>query len=99
MFVILLWLLGNYDNPPAEDVNQIYVKHSVDIIYCSGMQDIGSIRAFTFLCKVKGVIIRRCFEFTLWFFACLYDPFVYSGMATGTEGAECFAFAPFNMQP
>lgn len=31
--------------------------------------------------------------------ACVYDPFVYSEMATGTEGAECFAFSPFNMQP
>lgn len=32
-------------------------------------------------------------------FACLYDPFVYSGMARGTEGAGCFVFAPFNMLP
>lgn len=51
------------------------------------------------LVQSERAIILQCFEFIWWFFVCLYDPFVYSGMATGTEGAGCFVFASFNMQP
>lgn len=53
--------------------------------------------AFTYLCKVKGLLLYDALNLVV--LACLSDPFVYTGMATGTEGAECFAFAPFNMQP
>lgn len=54
--------------------------------------------ALAFLCGGKG---HYCavFSINLVILACLCDPFVYSGMTTGIEGAECFSFAPFNMQP
>lgn len=99
---IFVWLLGYYDNAFATNVNQRYdryVKHSVKILEIVAAFNTYAVHVHLHFCaKWKGH-----YSSMLWIhlvvFACLYDPFVYSGMATGTEGAGCFVFAPFNMQP
>lgn len=102
MFVwFLLWLLGYYDNALAANANQ---RYSMSNTVGEKKEMVAAFNTHAlhvhlhFCAKWKGH-----YSTVLWIhlvvFACLYDPFVYSGIATGTEGAGCFVFAPFNMQP
>lgn len=90
----ILWCIGGKCQSKTQ-----YVKHSVEISETVAAFDTYALHVHLHFCAEW----KDHYSAMLWIhsvvFACLYDPFVYSGMATGTEGAGCFVFAPFNMQP